>query len=353
MKRIGVLLTSLAGAGTERTILTLCEGLLRYNCDVTLFAIRDRVEYMPPAGIKYVCLNADTNALARQRVKSTLSPIKDEFDFFIVSSTKFFDYVPIENKVGTVHITPTAWIKSECFDWYHRPRKLARLRRKFRGKRMVALSNGIKDDLVSSLGCKEEDITVIPNPFDLEKMRQLAEAEDYSSEMPYIICVASLTARKRHDDLITSFALMQDQKHDLLLVGKGPEKERLQALAESLGVGHRVKFYGWTSNPYPLMKNAALSVLTSEAEGSPRVVIESLLLGTPVVSTDCPSGPSEILTGKFSDYLVSIGDCDAIATAMDAAVQAYPQDFSTLELDRFISTEVAKRYLELFSDGAS
>ena len=101
-----------------------------------------------------------------------------------------------------------------------------------------------------------------------------------------------------------------------------------------------------------LLKNAALSVLASEAEGSPRALIESLLVGTPAVATDCPSGPSEILIDELAPFLVPVGDVSALATAMDRALCDYPKIPAWIE-KRFDSTEVAKYYLALSEEGVS
>ena len=108
----------------------------------------------------------------------------------------------------------------------------------------------------------------------------------------------------------------------LLGKGKGDEEARLRKMIEDMGLAERVILPGYQTNPYPFIRHAKALILTSDAEGLPRALIESLLLGTPVVSVDCPSGPREILAGELADFLVTREDEAALADAiarMDAA----------------------------------
>jgi glycosyltransferase involved in cell wall biosynthesis len=210
---------------------------------------------------------------------------------------------------------------------------------------LIALSQGIRDELVRYMGCKDSDITVINNPFDVSNIKNESAKQGPLPEGDYIIYVAAFIPRKRHNDLLIAFSKLTSG-YKLVLVGKGPEEQVLKILADKLGLSERVIFWGWDSNPYRLIKHAKLSVLASEAEGLPRTLIESLLIGTPAVSTDCPSGPNEIMTGPFRQFLVPVGDIDRLAHAMQSALQAYP-DISQLTMDRFSGEQVADRYLAL------
>src|SRR5690606_32684391 len=102
----------------------------------------------------------------------------------------------------------------------------------------------------------------------------------------------------------------------LLGKGKGDQEARLRDSISELGLADRVMLLGYKTNPYPYIKNARALILTSDAEGLPRVLIEALLLGTPVISVDCPSGPREILRGVLSDFLIPMEDESALASAI-------------------------------------
>lgn len=147
----------------------------------------------------------------------------------------------------------------------------------------------------------------------------------------YLINVGTFEHRKRHDRLLRAYRASGVQT-PLLLLGKGkPEEEaRVRGLIDELGLTSRVMLPGYQTNPYPYIKHAKALILTSDGEGLPRVLIESLFLGTPIVSVDCPSGPKEILSGELAAFLVPLQDEAALADAiarMDAAPVAITADY--------------------------
>ncbi|MCX9469374.1 glycosyltransferase, partial [Vibrio cholerae] len=141
----------------------------------------------------------------------------------------------------------------------------------------------------------------------------------------YFLIVGSLCKRKRVDIAIKSFSrLNHGDEYKLLIVGDGEEKSNLKVLVDNLGVSKNVLFLGNQENPYSYMKNAMATLLTSESEGLPRVLVESLIVGTPVISSDCPTGPRELL-GSESKYLVKMGDevsmVNGFSAIMDDAIK--------------------------------
>jgi glycosyltransferase involved in cell wall biosynthesis len=163
----------------------------------------------------------------------------------------------------------------------------------------------------------------------------------------YIVYVAALIPRKRHADLFQAFSKIQNKKTKLVLVGKGRLQDSLESLAKQLKIEDRVVFWPWDPNPYRLIKNARLSVLASEAEGLPRVLIESIIIGTTVVSKDCPSGPNEVLLGANAKYLVPVGDVDKLRLAMNDILARKQQQI--FDLKRFDATKVAMAYEDLIN----
>jgi glycosyltransferase involved in cell wall biosynthesis len=140
--------------------------------------------------------------------------------------------------------------------------------------------------------------------------------------IPTIITVGRLVYQKDHDTLLRAFALARSRLDaSLVLVGQGPLQDELTTLARELGISDRVIFAGWQQNPFAWMANADLFVLSSRFEGFGNVVIEAMACGLPVVSTDCPSGPSEILANGDAGILVPVGDVHAMADAMCAVLQ--------------------------------
>ena len=137
----------------------------------------------------------------------------------------------------------------------------------------------------------------------------------------------------------------------LLLIGDGDEEQNIRNYIKYFNLCDRVMLLGWKNNPYPYIKSARLLVLTSDFEGLPTVLIEALSLNTPVVSTDCPCGPSEILQGKLSRFLVPLNDVKSLADAMSVALENYPEIDQVL-LNKFSVQSVCDKYLKIINDFA-
>jgi glycosyltransferase involved in cell wall biosynthesis len=189
----------------------------------------------------------------------------------------------------------------------------------------VGVSEGVARDLASLSGLAEDQFTVIRNPVP-EPPDQPSESSAQIDELwagteRRILTVGRLKAQKNHKLLIRSFALLDDALGaKLLILGEGPLRPELEQLATDLGIADRVILPGFSADPWSLYRSADLFVLSSDYEGLGNVLIEAMLAGLPVVSTDCPSGPREILDGGRLGELVPVGDTEALATAMTTAL---------------------------------
>jgi glycosyltransferase involved in cell wall biosynthesis len=185
---------------------------------------------------------------------------------------------------------------------------------------LVAVSHGVAADLQSAFGSSGERVRVIGNPFDFVAIRALAaEPCRERPEEAYILHVGRFAAQKRHDLLLAALAQAKLPQRLVLLT---PSDPGLTALIARHGLEDRVTIAGFQANPYSWMAGADLLVLCSDHEGLPNVLIEALACGTRVVSTDCPSGPREILSGELAQWLVPCNDVDALARALCASVVA-------------------------------
>jgi glycosyltransferase involved in cell wall biosynthesis len=138
-----------------------------------------------------------------------------------------------------------------------------------------------------------------------------------------ILTVGTLKEQKNHELLLYAFSkLLERVDAHLLILGEGHLRKKLEALIDDLGIRANVSMPGFINDPSPYYQNASLFVLSSDWEGLPTVLIEALAFGTPVVSTDCPSGPREILCGGQFGYLVPMSNADALATAMAESLTA-------------------------------
>ncbi|WP_245798132.1 glycosyltransferase [Chromohalobacter japonicus] len=160
----------------------------------------------------------------------------------------------------------------------------------------------------------------------------------------YLINVGTFEARKRHDRLLRAYKASGVTTPLVLLgKGKGDEEANLRAMIEDMGLAERVILPGYQTNPYPFIRNAKALILTSDAEGLPRALIESLLLDTPVVSVDCPSGPREILSGELADFLVPLEDETALADAI-ARMDANPVRVTEAHYRPFLKETVLPQF---------
>lgn len=188
--------------------------------------------------------------------------------------------------------------------------------------KVIAVSDGVLDDLksissrIAGRGC------VIHSPLVDEEVFQKAD-EPVShpwleeKEDPVILGVGRLTPQKNFDLLLRAFARLKKKRDaQLIILGDGNQRRHLESRIEDLGIGEHVDLPGFVSNPYPFMAGASLFALASKYEGFGIVLVEALACGCPIVSTDCPSGPREILEGGRWGRLVPVGDEQALAEAI-------------------------------------
>lgn len=190
---------------------------------------------------------------------------------------------------------------------------------------IVSLSEGVKENLVKRYKVKSKEVEVIYNPVDLNAIRDKMttgqidpQFEDvFDTDEKVVITAGRLVEQKDQKTLLTAFAKVNEKINSrLVILGEGHLKPELQQQAENLGIGDRVHFIGFQSNPYIYFKHSDLFVLSSKHEGFSHVLAEALATGTPIVSTNCKSGPEEVLDkGKYG-LLCPVGDADDMAKKM-------------------------------------
>lgn len=221
-----------------------------------------------------------------------------------------------------------------------------------RADAVIAPSAGVGNDLMNLAGVTKERLHIIPNPLVTPELhRQAAESVRHpwfsGSSPPIILGVGSLEERKDFATLLRAFArLRQERPCRLVLLGEGRERQRLTGLAEQLGIANDMWLAGFVSNPYAYMSRAAVFALTSRREGSGAVIVEALACGTPTVSTDCPSGPAEILQGGKIGPLVKPGDDVALAEQLRHLLDNPPPKAGLRDaVKEFSAQTAAERYL--------
>lgn len=218
----------------------------------------------------------------------------------------------------------------------------------------VAVSNGVADDLSHLAHIPRHDVVTIYNPVVHAGLSELAKAHlDHAwfqrDAPPVILGAGRLTQQKDFATLLRAFARVRRRRlARLVILGEGGLRADLEALARTLGVAADLDMPGFVQNPHAYMARAAVFALSSAWEGLGRVVIESLAAGCPVVSTDCASGPAEVLDEGTYGRLVPVGDSRALAEALVAALEEPPPREQLQRRAQYFSVErAADRYLDV------
>jgi glycosyltransferase involved in cell wall biosynthesis len=346
--------TNLAGGGAEKVVLTLAAGLARRGRETEVVLLENRIEHSLPPGVKVVALTERASKgwlgkrlLARHLRHYVLG--RESVDL-VVSA------LPFANEVAILADLPRHWCRIDntlgseidklaANSPAKAQRRFARYRRLYGTRPLIAISEGMIDDLRRRIGVVGR-IEKIPNPFDFASIRKSAQApEPGRPTRSYVIHVGRFNAQKRHDLLLEAWKSV-DTGHLLVLLTAADAK--LKEMIELRGLGDRVCIAGFKPNPYPWIAGADLLVLSSDHEGLPGVLIEALACGTPVVSTDCPSGPREILAA-FPECLVPCNDPVALAAAIRRALAA-PPDAARADLSAYAADGVAAAYERLAAE---
>ncbi len=360
MGRIAILLPDLRGGGVERVRLVLAREFIRLGYSVD-FVLRK-------AGGELLDLVPDTARvinLKSPRVRNLVWPLvrylrRERPDALLASMWPLTTLAPAAARLagykGRVVVSEHNALSVQYRNWGQAHRHMLRLSMAA-GYRAadarVAVSAGVADDLAALSGHARDRFRVIYNPVRPPQSPTLSEMERTEAlwQGPLgsrILSVGSLKAQKNHGLLINAVARMQHRTAKLLLLGQGAAEASLRRIAAELEIADRVIFAGFRVDPLPFYATADLFALSSDYEGFGNVIVEALGHGLPVVSTDCPSGPAEILENGRFGRLVPVGDAEALARAMDEALASdHDREALRRRAADFAPEIAASKYLEL------
>lgn len=332
-KRVLFLINSLVSGGAERVMCTLLaaseQERATYDIELALLD-REPPVYTPPDWVRVHQLNcrnslprsiiAARDLFARQRPDIVLSFLTRANIAAIAGARMLAIPCVISERVqNSAHLGDglSAVLAKQAirFSYPH-------------AERIIAVSEGVANDLEDAFGVPKAKTIVVNNPIDAAAIsRRAVEPAPLAIEGPYIVSVGRLTSVKNFALLIEAFKSSAYQGK-LLIIGEGPERARLEQQIRDADLAGRVMLPGYLENPFPLIKRADMFVSPSNAEGFPNALVEAMALGAPVISTNCPSGPAEILanTGRHSikgltegafGILTPTDDAPALARAID------------------------------------
>jgi glycosyltransferase involved in cell wall biosynthesis len=358
---LAIFLPSLAGGGAERMMINLAAGALAEGVEVDLVCADARGPYLSqiPPGCRLVDLKASRVLLAlpklaiwlRRHQPTALLAAMDHANLVAIWARRLARVQPSVRLAVSVRSQLSVAVANEPS---LRGRTLPWLARHFYpwADTIIAVSEGVADDLASCLGLSRAQIAVIPNPVVSDDIEALAnEPLDHPwfapGAPPVLLAAGRLTTQKDFPTLLRAFArLVPERDLRLMILGEGPDRTALQAEINALGLGARVALPGFDPNPFRYLARARLFVLSSAWEGLPGVLIQAMACGTPVVSTDCPSGPREVLENGRLGPLVPVGDAEALATAIGRTLDQ-PLPAATLKAGarQYRLAPVSRRYL--------
>ena len=357
--KLALFLPSLEGGGAERIMVNLAEGFAKRGVVTDLVLARAEGPYLSQLSseVNLIDLSAprvlfSTSSLAKYLRTSRPDALISALDYANLvavwakrlarTDTKVL--VTVHNQL-TVPRTGRRGVKESTVLGLMRPFYPW-------ADEIIAVSDGVADDVTDTTGIPRHLISTIYNPVVSDAMLAKGAGAVNSAwlkedDPPVILGIGRFTEQKDFPTLVRAFDLVRrSHAAKLIILGEGPLRGELEALIAELGLEESVVLPGFVDNPYAYLKRAAVFALSSKWEGLPTVLIEALALGTPIVATNCKSGPDEILQGGRYGTLVPISDVQALADALKETLETSEQSQPASEAyERFTMDAAVDAYL--------
>jgi len=351
----------LYGGGAERMIVNLMQNFVQRGLKIDLVLNKIAGPYLPLVPPEVRIINLDASLPFRDGIPSLINYFKTEKPLVMLATVhpyvevallaKAFAFTSTRVFVREDNIlslnTPTVRDKARWSPFF------AKLLYPWVADGIIAISQGVSEDIAQITGLSKTNISVIYNPAITSYLKNKSlESLDHpwfkSEEPPVILGVGRLEPQKDFSNLLRAFALVRKVRScRLIILGQGIEQAKLQNLITDLGLKNDVDMPGFVENPYTYMAKAAVFVLSSAWEGFGNVIVESLALGTPVVCTNCPGGPAEILADGKYGWLVPVGDSKTMAEAILKVLSGESKLPDEAHLKQFKLETVAQQYLDV------
>jgi len=373
MLKLMALIHSLKGGGSERVLTNLLKGLNRNEFSITLVLYEGIFDYPIPEDVEVRILNISTGrnifkltasfVLKLFSLAALIKKEKPDVIFSLLSSTNVAVTIAkllsgIQCKlIISEHTYPSVNLKNELYGTITK----GFMKRCYpKADKIIAVSEGIKKDLIQNFHAQEDRTTVIYNPVNIKEIEILSvekvEHPWFQEQIPLIISVGRLTKQKGYPYLLKAFSIVKKQlKSRLVIIGEGEDKTTLVNMAIELGIKEDIEFFGFQKNPFKYMKKSSLFVLSSLYEGFPNVLLEAMALGLPIISTDCPSGPSEIIEDRKDGLLVPVKDDNSLAQAIlevlrNDELKKNLSRAAKLSVEKFELNKITEKYSTIFCE---
>lgn len=361
MKKILFFMYSFVGGGAERTVLNIMNNLDREKFHPVLVIGTDKNSpYLEKLkkDIKVINLNV-------RRLRDSIIPLRkyiiiEKPDILFSTINQYNITLSIAQLISFQKnklILREASHRTESGQVNIFNKVLTHITYNFIADSIVALSNGVKEDLAQNFKIKPNKIEVVYNPIEVNCIETISNEEVYDYEFDKktktLIAVGRLVEQKDYETLLTAFKLLKDKDAKLIILGKGPLEKKLKDLCISLDLCNRVSFLGFKKNPYKYMRRSDVFVLSSKCEGFGHVIVEAMACGTPVISTDCKSGPAEIIKNDEYGILVPMNNPKILAKQIDLLLfdeksRSYYAKKGNERALHFQAKNITKQYEKLF-----
>lgn len=361
MSKIAIVLHDLRGGGAEKMMVRLANQLAENGDDITMILITGGGEnkaYLDNR-VNLIELNCTRTLSAFSPLRKVLKKLKPQGILAALTHVNVITSITclslgwlkklhvsernafsLDKKVNSSVVMKSVYFLAP---WFYR----------FIPNPVIAVSQGVADDLIESTIVRKQDVTTAPNPvITAETIAAAKQGPQHpwlvNKETKILIAVGRLAHQKGFDMLIDAFSQISKQIDcKLIIFGEGELRKQHQKQIETLDLTNKISMPGYTNNPIAEMKAADLYVLSSRFEGSPNAIVEAMSVNTPVVAFDCPHGAREILQDGDIPYLVPNGDVNALSKACIKSLKNYTKPKYNEAVKRFNSKESAEIYIAL------